>query len=82
MQILSLIWGILAVAGMILGFLPCLGAFNWLNIPFAGIGLIVSIVAYAGAHPGNRGGAVAGIIGCVAAIVIGLFRLAIGGGIF
>lgn len=81
MQILSLVWGILAFLGMIVGFIPCLGALNWLNIPFAGIGVILSLVAVAGAKNGSKGAAIAGLVANVIAVVIGVVRLTIGGGI-
>jgi hypothetical protein len=81
MQILSLVWGILAILGMLVGFTPCLGALNWLNIPFAAIGLIISIVAWANAPPGKKGGALGGMVCCAVAVVMGLLRLVIGGGI-
>ncbi len=81
MQILSLVWGVLAFLGMIVGFIPCLGALNWLNIPFAAVGLIVSIVAAANARPSNKGAAVAGVVCNGIAVVIGSIRLAMGGGI-
>jgi hypothetical protein len=32
MQILSLVWGILAILGLGIAFIPCLGILNWLNI--------------------------------------------------
>lgn len=81
MQVLSLIWGILAILGMFVGLIPCIGALNWLNIPFAIAGLIVSIIAHT-SHPGpNRGSSLAGIILCALAIVIGAKRLILGGGI-
>ncbi|MGH9673492.1 MAG: hypothetical protein ACRD44_09950 [Bryobacteraceae bacterium] len=82
MQTLSLVWGILALAGMLVAFFPCLGSLNWLNIPFAVVGLIVSVVALAGARPGSKGGATAGVICCSIAILFGLLRLIAGGGIF
>jgi hypothetical protein len=81
MQILSLVWGILALVGMFIGFIPCLGALNWLNIPFAVIGLVISIVAYANDRTGSRNLALAGIICCALAILIGFKRLVAGGGI-
>lgn len=81
MQVLSLILGILAILGMMVGFFPCLGALNWLNIPLSGIGLLISIIALATGKPGNRGGSVAGVICCGIAIVFGLIRLAAGGGV-
>jgi hypothetical protein len=81
MQILSLVWGVLAILAMLVAFTPCLGALNWLVIPFAAIGLILSIVAWANAPPGRKGGALAGMVCCGVAVVMGLMRLVIGGGI-
>jgi hypothetical protein len=81
MQILSLVWGILAFLGMIVGFLPCLGAINWLNIPFAGVGLIISIAALATSKTPNNGAAIAGLLCNGIAIIIGVIRLTLGGGI-
>lgn len=81
MQVLSLVWGILSVIGMVIAFLPCLGALNWLNIPFSGIGLIISIVALAQSKEGGKGAAVGGLIMCGAAIMFGILRLILGGGV-
>jgi hypothetical protein len=47
MQTLSLVWGILSIIGMFVAFFPCLGSLNWINIPFSGVGLIISIIALA-----------------------------------
>ena len=82
MQVLSLIWGILAILGMVVGFFPCFGALNWLNIPFAGIGLIVSSIAMATGDDKPQGGSIAGLICCIVALVLGAIRLTIGWGIF
>lgn len=82
MQILSLVWGILAVLGMFVAFFPCLGALNWLNIPFAVVGLIISIVTLVSAPGPSKGGAIAGVVLCGAAVLLGLLRLAAGGGVF
>ena len=81
MQILSLTWGILAILGMFIGLIPCIGALNWLNIPFAVVGLIVSLVSHSSQPSPNRTGSLIGIILCVLAIVIGFKRLVLGGGI-
>jgi hypothetical protein len=81
MQTLSLVWGILALLGFFVAFLPCLGALNWLNIPFSVAGLIISIIAFASGAPGRRGFSVAGIVLCLVAILIGAKRLVWGGGI-
>ena len=79
MQLLALIWGILAVAGMLLAAIPCLGALNYLNIPFAIVGLILSIVATSNAPPGAKGSGTAGIVLNALAIVLGMLRLVLGG---
>lgn len=82
MQVLSLAWGILALLGFMLGFIPCLGWFNALNIPFAIAGLIVSIIAFASERPGRRTFAVVGIVLCIIAILIGGKRWVLGGFLF
>ncbi len=81
MQLVSLVWGILAFLGMIVGFLPCLGWINWVNIPFAVIGLIISIAAVASARAGNNGSGIAGLVCNAIAVIIGVIRLVLGGGI-
>jgi hypothetical protein len=81
MQILSLAWGILALLGFFVAFIPCLGALNWLNIPFAVAGLILGVIAYANGQPGRRGASAAGIVLCAIAVLIGAKRLIMGGGI-
>ncbi len=82
MPVLSMIWGILSLIGMFIGMIPLLGWYNWINIPFAVIGLIISIVAVSTGDPVRRGPATAGLICCVVAIVLGALRLTIGFGIF
>jgi len=79
---LSLVWGILAILGMLVAFLPCLGRLNWFNIPFSGIGLIVSAVAVATSKQSSNGAAVAGLVLCAIAAGLGLIRLLAGGGVF
>ncbi len=81
MQTLSLVWGILSIIGMGVAFVPCLGSLNWITIPFSGVGLIVSAVAFAGNKGGNKSGSIAGIICCGIAILFGVIRLAAGGGL-
>jgi len=75
-----LVWGILAILGLGIAFVPCLGSLNWLNIPFAVVGLILSFVAKSQV-PGRGGAAVAGIVLNAIAIVLGVIRLALGGGV-
>lgn len=81
MSIASLVFGILAIIGMLVGLVPCLGSLNWLNIPFSFIGLIISIVALSNAPPDKKGAAIAGTILCAIALLLGTMRLIAGGGI-
>ncbi|MBI1787218.1 MAG: hypothetical protein HYR60_06660 [Acidobacteria bacterium] len=81
MTILALIWGILALCGMFVAFFPCLGSLNWLNIPFSVVGLIVSLIALLTSKDGNKGGAIAGVVMCAVAALLGIIRLVAGGGI-
>ena len=77
---LSLVWGILAILGMVVGFIPCLGSINYLNIPFAVFGLLFSVLALA--LSSNKEHAIAGCVLCAVAIVLGAVRLVLGFGIF
>ena len=79
MQTIALVWGMLSIVGMAVAFLPCLGSLNWLNIPFAVVGLIISIVAAANGRPGRRGTAVAALLLNLVAVVLGALRLMAGG---
>ena len=81
MQLLGLVWGILAVIGAVIAFFPCLGSFNWLNVPFSIIGLVVSVIGLAKAAPDNRGTGIAAVACCCIAIVIGIIRLIMGAGV-
>jgi len=82
MQIVSLTWGILALVGMLVGFVPFFGALNWLLIPFAGLGAIVSAIAAGTAPEGvSKGNSIAGLICCGIATIFGLIRLIVGFGV-
>jgi hypothetical protein len=81
MQVISLLWGILALLGMLVGFVPFLGALNWLNIPFAGFGAIVSAIALGTTSAPSKGKSIAGLVCCGIALFFGIIRLALGGGI-
>lgn len=79
MGVLAVIWGILSLVGMVVAFMPCLGSLNWLNIPFSAVGLIISVIAAARPDTrrlGSAGATMAGI-----AIIVGILRLVLGGGI-
>ena len=77
---LSLIWGILAIIGMVVGFIPCFGSLNYLNIPFAVFGLLFSVLAII--LSSEKDLAIAGCVLCAVAIFLGAIRLVIGFGIF
>ena len=81
MQFIGLFFGIFSIIGMFIAFLPLLGWMNWGVIPFAIAGLVISIIGVATAKKSNRLG-VAAIVLCGIAIVIGAFRLNLGGGFF
>lgn len=79
MSIAGFVIGILAFLGFLLGLIPFLGWFNWLNIPFAIIGLVFSAVGLS--RKKDRGLAIAGITLCSIAILVGTGRLNLGCGI-
>lgn len=82
MKTASLVLGILAIVGMIIGFIPCFGSFNWLNIPFSVIGLVIGVVALAQSKDDEpKNNAITGTVLCGAAILFGLIRLMLGGGV-
>ena len=81
MKIVSFVLGIVSIIGMFIGLIPFLGWINWGVIPIAAVGLIISIVAIA-SEKENRGLGIAGLILCTIALLIGIIRLIIGGGIF
>ena len=72
MKTLGAIIGVLSSIGMLIAFIPLLGWLNWLNIPFAILGLIFSVIGK------SQGGTVL----CGIAILFGLLRLILGGGLF
>lgn len=80
MQVLGLVLGIISLAGMFIFLIPFLGWGNWLNIPLAIVGLIVSLIGAANAK-GARTAGVLGILFCVAAIIVGSLRLKLGCGL-
>ncbi|MEO5595533.1 MAG: hypothetical protein ABIQ97_00075 [Lysobacteraceae bacterium] len=81
MGLIGMLWGIVSVLWMMLAFIPLLGWGNWFMIPFAGVGLIISGLGYALTALPHRGRARAGLWLNGLAIVIGVLRLHLGGGI-
>lgn len=82
MKTASLVLGIFSLVFMIIGFFPCLGALNWINIPIASVGLIISIIALTQNNAGEPNDKViGGIVMCGVALIFGLLRLLLGGGV-
>ena len=81
MSLISVIFGILSLIGLFIAVIPCLGWLNWLNIPFAIMGAIISAIALVKAERGQEGMALMGLVLCAIAIVAGGFRLVLGGGV-
>jgi hypothetical protein len=80
---LALVWGILAFTGFVVGLIPCLGWVNWINIPFGIAGVVIAIVAMSQASAERRppGPAIGGLVLSLTAVVIGMIRLVLGGGL-
>jgi uncharacterized membrane protein len=76
MGILSIIWGIFAMLGAFVAFLPLLGSLNWLNIPFSIVGLIFAAIALSNER--TRGQGIAGLVLGLLAVTIGIVRLHMG----
>lgn len=81
MGLISLLWGIIATIWMVIALLPLLGWANWFLIPFAAVGAIIAAVGIAVTSPQERGRAKAGLLLNGIIIVVGMFRLVLGGGI-
>ena len=81
MGVISLVWGIVALLWMLLAFIPLLGWGNWFMIPFAVVGAIIAAIGLLFTRSQNRGRAKTGLILNVVAIVVGVVRLGLGGGI-
>jgi hypothetical protein len=78
---MALLWGILAFVIFAVALIPCLGWVNWINIPFATAGVIVSVMALARASRAGEpvGGAVGGLVLSLIAVLAGFVRLVLGG---
>ncbi|MFW5899507.1 MAG: hypothetical protein ACOCUN_03465 [Jiangellaceae bacterium] len=71
MNLISVVIGIVALMGALVGFVPLLGWLNWLVIPVAVVGLVVGLLARERA--GRNVNAVV--------LALAVARLAIGGGV-
>ncbi len=75
LSFLTLVWGILAIIGLLIGFIPCVSTWNWVNLPFDILGACMGIVAIFTRKEGGSRLAVIGIALCMAASIIELLRL-------
>jgi hypothetical protein len=71
MKIIGFLFGLISLLLSLIGFIPMLGWLNWLFVPFAIIGLIVSSIT------NSSGGKTMSIV----AIIVGMLRLILGGGV-
>ena len=81
MGLISLLWGIVAMAWMVVALLPIVGITNWLLIPFAAVGAVIGAIGIALTAPGRRGRAKTGLVLNVVVIVVAVIRLSLFGGI-
>ena len=82
MGLISVLWGIVAMAWMVLALIPVIGITNWLLIPFAAVGALIAAVGILFTASPKRGRAKAGLLLNLAVIVVAVVRLGLGGGIF
>lgn len=81
MGLISLLWGIFALAWMVLALIPLLGWGNWFLIPFAAVDAIIAAIGLLFTKSENNGRAKTGLLLNAIVIVVALVRLGIGGGI-
>lgn len=77
LSLIAFIWGILAFIGMVVGFLPSVAPWNWVNLPFAVLGASLGIVSIFTGKDGGTRAAVVGISLCMIASIVGLLRLVV-----
>ena len=75
-----MVLGILSVVGMVIGFIPCLGWINWVNIPFGIVTTVIGIIGVTRPDP-NKVGSIVGTACGGIAVVLGFIRLVLGGGL-
>ena len=81
MGLISVLWGVVAMVWMVLALIPLLGWGNWFLIPFAAVGAIIAAIGILFTSDAKTGRAKTGLLLNVIVIVVGIVRLAIGGGI-
>lgn len=81
MGVISLLWGLVSLLWAGLAFIPLLGWGNWFMLPFAACGFVFAGITAAVVGEPGKGRAKTGLMLCVVAIVVGVARLIIGGGV-
>lgn len=81
MGLISLLWGIVALLWMIAALIPLLGWGNWFMIPFAAVGAMIAAIGLLFTRSENNARAKAGLWLNGIAILVGVVRLALGGGL-
>lgn len=71
MNVVSIVIGLVALVGALVGFVPLIGWLNWAVIPVAVVGLVVGLMAK------ERAGRNVNLV----VLVLAVARLAIGGGV-
>ena len=71
LNLISLLIGVISLILVVVAFIPFLGAFNWLVVPFAVVGLALG--AMSKSHAGRNLN--------IVVVVIGVVRLMLGGGV-
>ena len=79
LQIISMVWGLIAVAAMAVTFTPHLAWVNYYIIPFGVIGLVPAVLAVRKSKA-FRSFPITGIVLCATAILYGIARFAVGFG--
>lgn len=77
LSLIALVWGILAITGMGVGFVPVVAPWQWVNLPFAVLGASVGIASIFTGKDGGTKSAVVGISLCMIASIVALLRLVV-----
>jgi len=79
MNTLSFVLGIISIIGMLIAFFPCLGWLNWIVLPIAFIGFIISLVNVTTMQAKERTPSTVGMILCIITLIFGTIRWVLGG---
>lgn len=79
MGMISLIWGIVAMAWMAIALVPLISLTNWLLVPFAAVGAIIAAIGILFTRSGKRGRAKTGLVLNGIVILVAIARLGLTG---